>query len=193
MTIAFVVGNGCSRGQIDISKLASHGTVYACNAAYRDFFPDYLVAVDKKMVLEIVEESHYPRSKVWTNAATNVNHINGINYFEPCRGWSSGPSALLLASDHGHEAIYILGFDYHGLDNNTKNNNVYAGTRNYRPVTALPTFCGNWLNQTHTVLQEFPKVKYIRVASDEQFMPEWKNVENFQHMSIDAFKTSMKC
>ena len=50
---AFVIGNGVSRKGIDLNLLNKHGTVYACNAIYRDYDPDYLVAVDPKMIFEI--------------------------------------------------------------------------------------------------------------------------------------------
>ena len=53
MTVAFVIGNGESRKDIDLYPLKNYGKLYACNAVYRHFQPDYLVAVDVKMILEI--------------------------------------------------------------------------------------------------------------------------------------------
>jgi len=44
--IAFVLGNGMSRRAIDCEKLLKVGTVYGCNAQYREFDPHYIVAVD---------------------------------------------------------------------------------------------------------------------------------------------------
>jgi hypothetical protein len=52
---AFVLGNGESRRGIKIADLKNHGTVYACNGVYRTEQPDFLVAVDPKMILEIAE------------------------------------------------------------------------------------------------------------------------------------------
>jgi len=40
----FVLGNGPSRKNIDISKL--DGTIIGCNACYRDFIPDVICAID---------------------------------------------------------------------------------------------------------------------------------------------------
>ena len=51
--IAFVLGNGLSRQGIDCQELSKIGKIYGCNALYRTFMPDYLVAIDVKMVLEI--------------------------------------------------------------------------------------------------------------------------------------------
>ena len=49
--IAFVLGNGTSREGIDLEEISKIGKVYACNAVYRTFAPDYLVAVDVKICL----------------------------------------------------------------------------------------------------------------------------------------------
>ena len=42
----FCIGNGESRQGFDLEKLRQHGTIYGCNAIYRDFMPDVLTAVD---------------------------------------------------------------------------------------------------------------------------------------------------
>jgi len=50
----FIIGNGESRKDFDLTKLREHGKIYACNAYYRDNpLPDVLVAVDSTMTHEI--------------------------------------------------------------------------------------------------------------------------------------------
>ena len=49
----FVLGNGPSRKNIDISKL--DGTVIGCNACYRDFTPDVICATDAGIMSDIIE------------------------------------------------------------------------------------------------------------------------------------------
>tara|TARA_Y100001949_G_scaffold23087_1_gene16520 strand:+ start:150 stop:881 length:732 start_codon:yes stop_codon:yes gene_type:complete len=49
----FVLGNGPSRKNIDISKL--DGVVIGCNACYRDFTPDVIVAHDAGIISDIVD------------------------------------------------------------------------------------------------------------------------------------------
>jgi len=51
--IAFVLGNGESRQNIDPAALTQHGAVYGCNALYRTFSPDVLVATDHGIAREI--------------------------------------------------------------------------------------------------------------------------------------------
>ena len=52
-----VMGNGESRSDVDYSLLKNHIT-YGCNALYRDFAPSALVAIDNKMMHEIVASSY---------------------------------------------------------------------------------------------------------------------------------------
>ena len=58
MTRAFVLGNGRSRLNLNPLLLKNHGTIYGCNALYREFNPDYLIAVDPKMIIEICEKGY---------------------------------------------------------------------------------------------------------------------------------------
>jgi len=51
---AFIIGNGESRKNFDLTTLKKHGKIYACNAYYRDNpLPDVLIAVDSTMTHEI--------------------------------------------------------------------------------------------------------------------------------------------
>lgn len=187
MTIAFVLGNGTSRLSIDPLRLQKLGPVYACNAIYRDFTPNYLISVDYKMVVELVENKVYEKTEIWSNKNSRYPTYNCINYFNPSKGWSSGPTALWLASEHGHDQIYILGFDYYGIENNTKVNNIYAGTKNYKKLSDPPTYFGNWLNQTEITTKTFSKVKYYRVINTGQFIPNWTS-DNIQDIFYEDFK-----
>ena len=57
MDTAFIVGNGESRNIFPITELKDKGTVYGCNAIYRDYpeICDYIVAVNPPMYEEILE------------------------------------------------------------------------------------------------------------------------------------------
>ena len=83
---AFVLGNGESRSGISIEELKKNGTVFACNGVYRTDRPDYLIAVDPKMLLEIGETDYVVNNKVWSNfnAQYNqntklTNHVNWLS------------------------------------------------------------------------------------------------------------------
>ena len=195
--VAFVLGNGESRKGIDIDDLKKHGTVFACNGVYRTDKPDFLIAVDPKMVLEIAESDYLLQNKVYSNFNAQYNKnpkiLDHVQWFKPSLGWSSGPTALRMACDHGFKEIYILGFDYQGLSegdkkNRFKVNNLFKDSRNYKKGNEQATFFGNWMNQTKKCLQDYPDVKFHRVIPKDWFQPkdlQWKG--NIDHPSTEEF------
>ena len=196
-SVAFVLGNGESRKGIDIDDLKEKGTVFACNAVYRTHRPDFLVAVDPKMILEIAETDYMENNKVWSNFNNQYNKnqkiLDHCNWFTPSLGWSSGPTALKMACDHGFKEIYILGFDYQGHKEDSKNNryklnNIFGDTRNYKKKSDEATFFGNWMNQTKRCLKDYPDVKFNRVIPKGWFQPKdlgWAG--NISHPTIEEF------
>lgn len=166
---AFVLGNGTSRLCIDVKSLAEHGTVYGCNGLYREYSPDHLVAVDVKMVNEIIAAGYHRKHPVWTNPNKGITEKTYLNIFNPHKGWSSGPTALWLACQHQHQSIYILGFDYQGLAG--KLNNVYADTFNYKKSVDPATYYGNWLAQTERVIKEYKSTRFYRCVNPGDFQP----------------------
>lgn len=186
--IAFVLGNGVSRLKVNPESLLDIGTVYGCNAQYREFTPHYLVCVDVKMVNEVIAAGYHKHNAVWTNPNKGVSTKKGINFFNPHKGWSSGPTALWFAATHGHREIFIHGFDYQGLEG--KFNNVYADTFNYKKSTDSATFFGNWLNQTERVIKDFPHTQFYRVVEDGSFIPDKLGVtlRNLKHITYKEFE-----
>lgn len=184
---AFVLGNGRSRLVVDPEILLNLGTVYGCNAQYREYTPHYLIAVDVKMVNEIVASGYHKTNKVWTNPNKGVSTTAGLNFFNPHKGWSSGPTALWYAATQGHSEIYILGFDFQGV--NGKFNNVYADTFNYKKSEDSATYHGNWLSQTERVIKEFRSIKFFRVIESGGFIPDklGPSLPNLSHIFYDEF------
>ena len=196
-SIAFVLGNGESRRGIDINNLKQHGSVFACNGVYRTHRPDWLIAVDPKMMLEIAETDYVLHNKVYSNFnAQYQKHqklLDHVTWAKPTLGWSSGPTALRLACDKQFKEIYILGFDYQGHNDGTnksrfKFNNVFKDTRNYKKSQDEATFYGNWMNQTKRILTDFKDVQFHRVIPKGWFQPkdlEWKG--NIDHPTTEQF------
>jgi len=196
-SIAFVLGNGESRRGIDIDELKQKGTVFACNGVYRTHRPDWLVAVDPKMMLEIAETDYVVHNKVYSNYNNQYNKhqnlLDHVTWSKPSLGWSSGPTALKLACDKGHKEIYILGFDYQGhqvspAKSRYQFNNVFKDTRNYKKSNDEATFYGNWMNQTKRCLTDYKDVKFHRVIPKNWFKPkdiDW--YDNLDHINIDEF------
>ena len=184
---AFVLGNGTSRTSLNHPTLLDKGTVYACNAIYREFEPHCLIAVDVKMVNEIVASGYHKTHAVWTNPNKGISTKHYLNMFNPHKGWSSGPTALWHASAQGHKEIYIFGFDYQGLEG--KFNNIYAGTYNYKKSNDAATFHGNWLSQTERTIKDFRNIQYYRVINPGDFVPDQLGIQlkNLKHMTYEEF------
>jgi hypothetical protein len=187
-TTAFVLGNGISRSVADPTKLLENGTVYGCNAQYREFNPDHLVCVDVKMVNEVIASGYHKTNEVWTNPNKGVTTKDRVNFFSPHKGWSSGPTALWLAATHGYREIYILGFDYQGLGG--KFNNIYADTFNYKKSSDAATYHGNWLSQTEKVIREFRDIRFYRVTEPGAFIPDKLGpmLSNLSHINYDVLE-----
>jgi hypothetical protein len=189
----FVIGNGTSRKGIDLNHIKQYGKVYACNAMYREFEPDYLIAVDVKMINEINQTGWQNNHQVWTNSNKAYRNYTGFNYFQPSKGWSSGPTALDFATQHTprFKKIFILGFDYTGIDNGKQKivNNMYAGTPNYKRTTDSATYYGNWVKQTCTILKQNPSTVFYRVILPDYFVPnELNRYSNLKHITVKDFK-----
>jgi hypothetical protein len=185
----FVLGNGKSRLAIQPPDLKAYGKIYGCNALYREFDPDFLIAVDPKMVMELNSVGYQHKHSVWTNGNARYKAFRGFNYFIPSLGWSSGPTALDMASRSGVNEIYILGFDYEG--ENGKLNNVYANTKNYKLSSDVATYYGNWMRQTEKVIRDNKHIKYYRLVGDKYFDTNW-HFSNFKNLNYTEFKQLLK-
>jgi hypothetical protein len=185
MAIAFVLGNGQSRRTIDPVDLKKHGKVYGCNALYRTFAPDCLVATDRPIAQEIQNSGYSLKNTFYTRRPlTNLGaKVIPKKYF----GNSSGPVAIALAALDGHKKIYMLGFDM-GPSSSGKFNNMYADTDFYKSSKDTATFTGNWVRQIQIICRDFPQHEFVRVIGDVTApVPEIHGMPNLKSMPIAAF------
>lgn len=185
MNTAFVLGNGISRRGVDLQQLRLLGTVYGCNALYREFIPDVLVSTDRPIATHIQESGYSSQNRFHTRRP--MAGLGAQPVPKPYFGFSSGPIATGLAAQDGHTCIYLLGFDMGPTENNTINN-LYAGTEFYKQPDSPPTFTGNWIKQLCRVAKDHPGVQFIRVqgATTAQ-IPEFNAMPNFTHVDLSTF------
>jgi hypothetical protein len=185
MTQAFVIGNGISRQGIDLTQLRLLGTVYGCNALYREFTPDVLVATDRAISAHI-EKTGYPlTNKFYTRRP--IPNSGALALPKQYYGYSSGPNACALAASNNHVHIYMLGFDM-GPTQNQKFNNIYAGSEFYKPLNATPTYTGNWVKQIVKIAHDFPNANFIRLTGPTTArIPELEAVKNLIHQDLATF------
>jgi hypothetical protein len=132
MNTAFIIGNGMSRKSFDLKRLKPYGTIFGCNALYRDFpdysIPDYLVAIDDGIITEI-EHCDFPSNRVifppiderWEPASCNMARPRS----------NAGVNAMREAIKMDYDQLICIGFDFMISDEQQSVSNIYHGTDNY--------------------------------------------------------------
>jgi hypothetical protein len=185
MSTAFVLGNGTSRQNIDLTTLSPYGKIYGCNALYREYTPDVLVATDRPISTHIQETGYSSQHRFHTRRP--ILGLGALEVPKQYFGYSSGPIATGLAALDENRHIYLLGFDMGPSPSNTINN-LYAGTEFYKPQSATPTFTGNWVKQLLQIMKDHKKCRFIRVAGPTTaHIAEFDCVRNMEHLDLDAF------
>lgn len=185
MTVAFVLGNGISRKNINNNSLKEIGKIYGCNGLYREFVPDALVATDKPIATRIQESGYSAKHRFHTRRPLDGLGAKPVpqEYF----GYSSGPIATALAAKDGHRRIYLLGFDM-GPTINKAFNNIYADTEFYKSSDSPPTFTGNWVKQIVKIIKDHPQTRFFRICGETTSrIPELEALENLIHCDLTTF------
>lgn len=177
MPQTLLVGNGQSR--LKIKELPAHRELIVCNAAYRNFKTKNVVAVDKRMVDEIMANSS---AMIWTRSDIVQEYFNSHrirvlpSISVPHDGqafksynWGSGTSALILGAKLFGD-LDVVGFDFYSYDQHV--NNVYKGSKNYANSTSSAVDPAFWIEQTALVLDSFPNKKFTFYVDRELPFPE---------------------
>ena len=185
MSTAFVLGNGISRKGVNLENLRAHGTIYGCNALYRDFTPDVLIATDRP-ISEQIQHAGYPlEHKFYTRKP--LDGLGAHRVPDQYWGYSSGPLAAAIAAADKHLTVYLLGFDMAGI--NDRFNNVYADSEFYKRSASTPTYTGNWERQLLRVMQDYPHTNFIRVhGAITADVPEFNKHSRYSRLQIAEFQ-----
>lgn len=185
MSTAFVLGNGVSRKNIELSRLRPYGKIYGCNALHREFTPDVLVATDRPIAEHIQNSGYSAEHRFHTRRP--LAGLGGLEVPKAYFGYSSGPIAAGIAAIDGHRRIYLLGFDMGPSENNTINN-IYAGSEFYKRADAPPTFSGNWVKQLTKIMSDHRQVMFFRVhGPSTAHIPQFESINNLQKLDLDVF------
>ena len=116
------------------------------------------------------------------------------------RGWACGATSAWVALEQNKdlEELYLIGHDLKSYDNFI--NNMYKSTPNYGDEKNKPIPDVNWISQWHTLMQEYPKVKFIKVnprgirGGDKinNVVPEWVN-KNVDYINFDELHKRFDC
>jgi hypothetical protein len=193
VNIACIIGNGPSRLNFDLDRINETMYTYGCNALYRDFMPNYLIAMDDQLVREILANKIQHKTNFYTQEKHKFDHMTvdvneKINWLKPLdKRLDSGNSALEVALNHAYDIIYIIGFDYNTEDH--KLDNVYKGTTHYARNSHnyhAKEMASEWKQRLRNLIREFPNTKIIRVNGSNTCV----NIDqtNYSEITIEQFK-----
>ena len=173
---AIAIGNGESRKEFDLKHIASHrGGIlaadklqsYGCNALYRDFTPDFLVATGTDVITELSNSSYVNDHIVYTNAQHIVDYPGKFYLIPQNPAFDAGAVAAYLACFDGHTKVFLLGYD--GDHGTGPVNNVYKDTAGYAPSTQQQDNSQFWANTLAAVVQTYPEVDFVRVMPTRDY------------------------
>ena len=131
-TQALAIGNGESRLQFNLGLISTHqgglyGTnrlqTYGCNALYRDFTPDFLVATGNNGIISEIAESGF--------ANENIVYTNSIHLLE-----HPGKFYLIPYDPYGDAGYDQYAYDYSSTDFST----IQVSATPNGPVSSLKYF-----------------------------------------------------
>ena len=112
MTKVFCIGNGESRKGFDLEKLRPHGTIYGCNAIFRDFMPDVITAVDHGIMHEIYHAGVAQKIpcyfRDWTKVPAMTYEpmlMGGITNLEEAK---DALDKVLITNERGDSKEYVM-------------------------------------------------------------------------------------
>jgi len=187
-TQAAVIGNGESRANFDLNLVVKHVAglggidslqTYGCNALYRDYTPDFLVAVGEDIVREIAESNYCTDNIVYANADYLLTYSNRFYLIPQNLYLDSGAVAAYMACFDGHKKVFLLGFD--SYDETGPYNNIYKGTNGYQLTDKLHSNVF-FTQSLHSVMTTYSDVEFVRV------MPEATWWAHDQHNVLPNFR-----
>jgi hypothetical protein len=183
---AVVIGNGLSRKNFDLQIIKRKKIqTYGCNALYRDFVPDFLIAVGAEISLEI-KQSGYASTNVVYGTADNILRYPGTFHIIPQNpSWNAGALAAYIACFDGHSKIYLIGHD--GIDTPSSANNIYTDTKAYTDYAQ--TADKFWALAMGHVFKTYNLVDFVLVNDTGRgYMPsEWYGYTNLRRISFREF------
>lgn len=158
-TQAIVFGNGESRNDFNLDHIKNHKgglfgvdrlQSYGCNNFYKEFTPDFLVAVGDATVEELANSTYPDDNIVYVNGEHVVKYPSKFYLIPQNVSYDAGAIAAYMACFDGHKKVYLLGYDGYTVDDE---NNTSAF----------------WLNTLLTVIGTYSDVDFVRVMPTREY------------------------
>lgn len=183
----WVVGNGQSRQGVALNQLNSW--IIGCNAVHRDHQCNELVAVDQRMVNEILLNEKNLSTPIYTRQDWSQEYTDqrvrslpelpftGPNKADKPFHWNSGPYAVLLAALRSPDEVHLLGFDLWSKTGLV--NNLYKGTPNYAKQESRKVSPDFWIYQLKKIFEYFDQINFIQHQTTDWETPsQWLSIKN---------------
>jgi hypothetical protein len=157
--IAFVIGNGPSRENFDLTTLKHKGTIIGCNALYREFTPDVLIGIDKPIVYEIRDTGYQNKNYfLIPSRRRDLTVPESVYHFDFKKYNCAGVCAMRYAASLNFDQTYLLGFDIGGFS-------IYDGTPCYKK--RLTKGWNEFLKGYEWVIEDNPNMNFIVVHDSD--------------------------
>jgi hypothetical protein len=194
-TQAIAIGNGESRRGFDLRHIAEHkaglGGVdrlqsYGCNALYRDFAPDFLVAVGDEISKEIALSTYAEEHIIYAHGEQVLAYPGKFYLIPQNVSYDAGSLAVYLACFDGHKKVFMLGFDSYDVRGPV--NNIYKDTNGYLSSTDVQDQYF-FTKALRSVMTTYDDVDFVRVMPERtHWCPEeLKALPNFRQISLRDF------
>ena len=134
----------------------------------------------------------------WINPNHKAHTLKDLG--DKDRGWACGATSgyVALKQNKDLEELYLIGHDLKSNDQFI--NNMYKSTQNYGDEKNKPIPDVNWISQWNTLMQEYPKVKFIKVNprgirggdNINNLVPDWKS-KNVEYINFDELNKRFSC
>jgi hypothetical protein len=199
---SIVFGNGESRLEFDLVHIANHKAglgganklqTYGCNGFYRDFTPDFLVAVGNDIVKEIAESGYCDNNIVYANGQHLLEYPNKFYLVPQNLAYDAGALAVYMACFDGHKKIFLMGFDHYDIIPGQINevvNNVYKNTNGYLNTDDRQNHVF-WHKTLLQVMTTYTDVEFVRVMPTPNWVcsSEYISLPNFRQIDMSTFVT----
>jgi hypothetical protein len=175
----FLIGNGTSRKDFDLEKLRGHGTIIGCNALYRDFSPDLLIAIDAKMLTELRKNKYCDNHHCIVPVSRQVVVPNSMKWRTDKFNTSGCFAMKLISLVMRPKVCYMLGMD--GFPGN-----MYDKTANYaintlQNFTGIATYYMKTLNQAEDIM-------FVNVNIKDAWPSEAHATGVYSYMTYEEFE-----
>lgn len=194
-TQAVAIGNGESRANFDLSLITNHSggllaenrlQSYGCNALYRDYAPNFLIATGDQVSQEIANSDYTKNNIVYSGAKTVLAYPGQFYLIPQNLDCDAGAIAAYMACFDGHSKVFLLGYDSYDVESIT--NNVYKDTTGYPLGNQIHS--GEYFARSLCqVVSTYSDVEFIRVmptstwSQPAQLMP----CPNFRQINYREF------